>query len=163
MPTSVYPTTDGFVNVAASGNPIFARLCKAFGDVELSQHPDYSSPKLRSRNRVALNEAIARHTRRFTSEELVARLATAGVPCGPIYPMDQVFADAQVQHLEMATKVPSGKEGFKTLVGPAFKLSRTPAAMRHTVGPPGEHNDEILRSVGYSSAEIEDLRKAGVI
>jgi formyl-CoA transferase len=163
MPTSVYPTADGFVNVAASGNPIFGRMCEAFGDPALASHPDYATAKLRSKNRVALNEAIARHSRRYTSVALIELLADAGVPCGPIYKMDQVFADPQVQHLGMAVPVPKPEGGDLKLVSPAIALSRTPARMKRTIGPPGEHNDPILRELGYSAAEISGLRAAKVI
>jgi formyl-CoA transferase len=164
MPTSVYPTADGFVNVAASGNPIFARMCEAFGDPGLARHPDYVTARLRSKNRVALNEAIAAHTRRHASDALVDLLAKAGVPCGPIYKMDQVFADPQVKHLGMAVAVPRADGGESmTLVGPAIGLSRTPARMKRTIGPAGEHNDEILRSVGYSDEDIAGLRAAKVV
>jgi len=163
MPTSVYPTADGFVNVAASGNPIFGRMCEAVGDPALARHPDYATAKLRSKNRVALNEAIARHTGRYTSAALIELLAGAGVPCGPIYRMDQVFADPQVQHLGMAVPVPKPGGGELKLVSPAIKLSRTPARMKRTIGPAGEHNDIILRELGYSEAEISELRAADVI
>ncbi|MGH8766735.1 MAG: CaiB/BaiF CoA transferase family protein, partial [Burkholderiales bacterium] len=163
MPTSVYPTADGFVNVAASGNPIFGRMCEAFGDPALARHPDYANAKLRSKNRVALNEAIARHTERYTSAALIELLAGAGVPCGPIYKMDQVFADPQVQHLGMAVPVPKPDGGELKLVGPAIRLSRTPTRMKRAIGPAGEHNDIILREVGYSEAEISGLRAAEVI
>jgi formyl-CoA transferase len=163
MPTSVYPTADGFVNVAASGNPIFGRMCEAFGDPALARHPDYANAKLRSTNRVALNAAIARHTGRYTSAALIELLAGAGVPCGPIYKMDQVFADPQVQHLGMAVQVPKPDGGNLTLVSPAIALSRTPARMKRAIGPAGEHNDIILRELGYSDAEISGLRAAEVI
>ena len=163
MPTSVYPTADGFVNVAASGNPIFARMCEAFGDPALARHPDYATAKLRSRNRVALNEAIARHTGRYTSAALIELLADAGVPCGPIYKMDQVFADPQVQHLGMAVPVPKPDGGELRLVNTAIALSRTPARMKRTIGPAGEHNDTILSELGYTEQEISGLRAAEVI
>ncbi|MEO8005524.1 MAG: CaiB/BaiF CoA-transferase family protein [Betaproteobacteria bacterium] len=163
MPTSVYPTSDGFVNVAAAGNPIFARMCNAFGDAALAKNADYLDAGLRSRNRIALNEAIAVHTRRYTSATLIELLAKAGVPCGPIYKMDQVFEDPQVKHLGMAVSVPKPGGGDLTLVGPAIKLSRTPAKMKRTAGAAGEHNDEILRSLGYSEAEIVELRDTKVI
>ena len=163
MPTSVYPTADGFVNIAASGNPIFARMAEAFGDSALARHPDYANANLRSKNRVALNEAIAAHTRRYSSTALIDLLAKAGVPCGPIYKLDQVFEDPQVRHLGMAVPVPNPGGGEMTLVGPAIKLSRTPARMKRTVGEAGEHNDEILRALGYSDADIAGLRGANVI
>ncbi len=163
MPTSVYPTSDGFVNLAAAGNPIFARMAEAFGDPGLAKNPDYANAGLRSRNRVALNEAIAVHTRRYTSATLIELLAKAGVPCGPIYKMDQVFEDPQVRHLGMAVKVPKPDGGEMSLVGPAMKLSRTPAQMKRTAGAAGEHNDQILRSLGYSEIEIAALRVDKII
>ena len=163
MPTSVYPTRDGFVNVAASGNPIFKRMCDAFGDPALAGNPDYANAALRSKNRVALNAAIAAHTKRFASEDLIRMLADGGVPCGPINKMDQVFADPQVRHLGMAVSVPKPGSGKLDLVGPAMTLSRTPAQMKRTAGPPGEHNVEILRELGYSDAEIGSLRAGKVI
>jgi crotonobetainyl-CoA:carnitine CoA-transferase CaiB-like acyl-CoA transferase len=163
MPTSVYRTADGFVNIAAAGTVIYARLCEAIGAPELAKHPDYANADLRSKNRVALNEAIAARTRRYSSEELIGLLNKAGVPSGPIYKMDQVFADPQVQHLGMAVPVSTPKGGALNLVGPAFRLSRTPAQMKRTIGPAGEHNDEILRELGYAVGDIEGLRTAKVI
>ena len=163
MPTSVYPTADGYVNIAASGNPIFARMCAAFDVPELAKHADFANAKLRSQNRVALNEAISEQSRRYDSTTLIALLADAGVPCGPIYKMDEVFADPQVRHLGMAVPVPKADGGNLTLVGPAMTLSRTPARMKRTVGAAGEHNDEILRDLGYSDADIAALRGAKVI
>jgi len=163
MPTSVYPTADGFVNIAAAGTVIYARLCEAIGAKELATHADYANADLRSKNRVALNEAISERTRRFASEELVGMLNRAGVPTGPIYKMDQVFADPQVQHLGLAVPVPRADGSEIKLVGPAFRLSRTPARMKRAIGPAGEHNDAVLRELGYTAAEIEALRAAQVI
>ena len=163
MPTSVYPTADGFVNIAAAGTVIYTRLCEAIGAPELAQHPDYASAELRSKNRVALSQAIAERTRCYTSESLIELLNQAGVPSGPIYKMDEVFADPQVRHLQMAVPVATRSGAELNLVGPAFKLSRTPAQMKRAIGPAGEHNDEILRELGYSAAEISELKTAKVI
>ena len=163
MPTSVYPTADGFVNIAAAGHAIYSRLCDALRAPELATNSDYASAELRSVHRVALNRALSELTTRYPSEKLIALLNDAGVPCGPIYNMDQVFADPQVQHLGMAAAVPAADGNDLSLVGPAMQLSRTPARMKRAMGPAGEHNDEILRDLGYVDAEIATLRAAKVI
>jgi len=163
IPTGVFPTRDGFVNIAASGKAIYERLCRALGMAEFIDHPDYATSALRSKNRAAMNAEISSRSQNFTSSELVDRLNKAGVPCGPIYKMDQVFADPQVKHLGLAVKVPKRGGGKITLVGPAAKLSRTPARMKRAIGPAGEHAEEILKELKFTKKEISALRKAGVI
>jgi formyl-CoA transferase len=163
MPTSVYPTADGFVNIAAAGTAIYTRFCEALGVPALATHPDYATSDARSKNRVALSQAIAERTRTYTSDALIALLNQAGVPSGPIYKMNQVFADPQVQHLGMAVPVPTPAGGQVQLVGPAMRLSRNPAQMKRTMGPAGEHNDEVLREAGYTDAQVAELRAARVI
>jgi len=163
MPTSVYPTSDGFVNIAAAGDAIYARMCNALGIPDLANHADYATADLRSRNRVALSDAIAERSRQFTSDELIDLLNEAGVPCGPIYKMNQVFEDPQVRHLGMAAAVPTAAPGGLRLVGPAIRLSRTPSKMKRAIGAAGEHNEEILRELGYDDSEIAALQSNKVI
>jgi formyl-CoA transferase len=163
MPTSVYPTADGHVNIAASGTIMFNRLCEALEMPEVAANADYANTKLRSKNRVALNAAIAQRTQRYASAELIALLNRTGVPCGPIYAMNEVFSDPQVRHLGMAAAVPKPCGGEIPLVAPAVRLSRTPPRLRRAIGPAGEHNDEILRELGYGADEIEHLRADHVI
>ena len=163
MPTSVYPTADGFVNIASSGGTMLARLCEALQMPEVAANPDYATSKSRSANRVALNEAIAQRSRRYGSARLVELLNAAGVPCGPINAMNEVFEDPQVRHLGMAVPVPRAGGGSIDLVAPAIRLSRTPAQMRRAIGAAGEHNDEVLGALGYSTDEIAQLRAAQVI
>lgn len=163
MPTSVYPASDGFVNIAAAGNAIFARLCEALGMPELSKHADYLTADLRSRNRASLSEAIAEKSRLITSANLIDRLNEAGVPCGPIYKMDEVFEDAQVKHLGMAMPVPKPDGDTVPLVGPAMRLSRTPSKAKRAIGAAGEHNVEVFRELGFSNDDIARMQSDKVI
>src|SRR6202163_4558019 len=111
IPTGVFPTSDGHLNIAAAGQHIYRRLCEALNAPQLLGDPDYATDALRSKNRVGLNKAIADITRHKSSAEWIGILNGAGVPCGPIYRMDEVFADPQVRHLGMAAKVHSPKLG----------------------------------------------------
>ena len=163
IPTGVYPTSDGYVNIAAAGKVIWTRLCEALGAPDLATQAEYATGELRSKNRAALAKVLAELTRRHSSAQLIALLNDAGVPCGPIYKMDQVFADPQVEHLQMAVPVPRPEGGELKLVGPAMKLSRTPARMKRAIGAAGEQNAEILGELGYSAAQIDALRAAKVI
>lgn len=161
IPTGVFRTVDGYINIAAAGN-LFARLCKAIDAPNLLNHPDYANHHLRSRNRDALNDAIGEKIATRTSEEWIEVLNTAGVPCGPIYKMDEVFGDPQVKHLGMAAPVRHTALGDIELVAPGVKLSGTPYQVRRAAPDRGEDTDEILREYGYGDPEIADLRARGV-
>ena len=163
IPTGVFPTSDGYVNIAAAGNVIWTRLCEALGEPSLATQAEYATGALRSQNRAALNELLAGLTRRHGSSALIELLNKAGVPCGPIYKMNEVFDDPQVRHLGMAVPVPRPGGGELSLVGPAIRLSRTPARMKRAMGPAGEHDEEILRDLGYVQAEIAQLRAGKVV
>jgi crotonobetainyl-CoA:carnitine CoA-transferase CaiB-like acyl-CoA transferase len=163
IPTGVFPTTDGHINIAAAGEVMFARLCKAMGFPELIDDPHYKTGPARSANRAALNERIAEVTRTDGSAAWVDRLNAAEVPCGPIYAMNEVFADPQVKHLGMAQAVEHPTLGRTELVGQAIKLSRTPAKLETATPAFGEHTDEVLGELGYDAAKISDLRARKVV
>jgi crotonobetainyl-CoA:carnitine CoA-transferase CaiB-like acyl-CoA transferase len=163
IPTGVFATADGHINIAAAGNDIYRRLCKALGADHLATEPAFATGTDRLRNRDRLNEEIAKITRGRTSAEWIEALNKAGVPSGPIYQMDEVFADPQVRHLGITRRMPHPVLGEVELVGQPIELSRTPWEIRSVTPEQGEHTDAILRELGYDAAAIADLRARGVV
>jgi crotonobetainyl-CoA:carnitine CoA-transferase CaiB-like acyl-CoA transferase len=163
IPTGVFPTADGHINIGVAGEAIWRRFCDAIGHPDLASMPEYATAEARSDNRVALNAEIAAVTRERPSAQWIEALNAAGVPCGPINTIDQVFADPQVRHLGLAQPVRSHERGETRLVGQPIGLSRTPSRITAPPPLPGEHNLEILSELGYDEAAIEALRAAGVI
>jgi crotonobetainyl-CoA:carnitine CoA-transferase CaiB-like acyl-CoA transferase len=161
-PTGVFKTKDGYVNVAPT--PVmWKRFCKSIGREDLVDHPDYATPKDRRRNRDALNAVIGEITATMTTAAVVDKLNAAGIPCGPIYTIDQAFADPQVRHLGIAQPVKSPALGEITLVGQPFTLSRTPSSLVTGAPEYGEHTDAVLAEFGYSKDEVAQLRQTGAI
>jgi len=163
MPTSAYTTADGHINVAASGEGMWARLCEAIGRKDLLEAPEFKGPENRAKNRMQLNSALNEALSRKKSAEWVEKLNAAGVPCGPIYSVDQVFADPQVQHLQAAAEVEHAKLGRFKVVNQAVKLSRTGASLATAAPEIGQHTDEILRELEYTDAQIGAMRERGIV
>jgi formyl-CoA transferase len=163
MPTSAYRTADGFINVAASGSAIWKRLCDAIGRPDLLSDPRFASAQGRATHRTALAEEINAVLASRPSLEWVESLNAAGVPCGPIHAMDEVFADAQVRHLNAAVTVEHPTLGTLNILNQAIKLSRTPGAVVTATPERGEHSDEILGEIGLSAAQVAELRASGAI
>ncbi len=163
MPTGVYKTADGHINVASSGQKIWERFCKAIDGEEMLRRAEYANGAARSKHRDALNADIDRYTVKRTSAEWIERLNAAGVPSGPIYSIDQMFADPQVKHLKIAQPVKRKDKTPMHLVAQPVSLSRTPS--RLVARPPdiGEHTDAVLKEFGFKAKEIEALRKANAI
>ena len=158
IPTGVYKTRDGYMNIAASGHKIWVRFCEALGWPELATDPDYATGKLRSDNRDALHAELEQRLQARDTADWIEVFNAAGVPTGPIYSIDQAFADPQVQHLGIVQKV-----GAVPYLGQPVTLSRTPS---HVVSHPpdlGQHTAEVLREFGYDDAEIDRLAAQGII
>ena len=163
IPTGVFATSDGHINIASAGTPIYIRMCKALGLEDCIDDPMFNTNPMRSKNRVELNARIEAVTKTDTSAAWVEKLNKAEVPCGPIYNMAQVFADPQVQHLGMTATVTHPVLGDITLVNQPIKLSRTPAAVVKASPELGADTDDILREIGHDDAFIAAMREKAVV
>jgi crotonobetainyl-CoA:carnitine CoA-transferase CaiB-like acyl-CoA transferase len=164
IPTGVFKTRDGHINIATAGALTWQRLCRAIGAEALMQRPEYATAAARRENRDALNAEIESCLAGGTTAEWVERINAAEVPCGPIYAINEIYSDPQVKHLRMVEDVETpDARGVLHLVGQPVTLARTPSRL---VAPPperGEHNEEVLREFGFTAAEIASLRTAKVI
>ena len=163
IPTGVFPTSDGHINIAASSARVFIRFCEAIGRMEWLEKEEWKTQVGRSTDRKAINAAISEITVTQPSDHWIELFEANGIPCGPINSIDQVFADPQVKHLGMATMMKSPHVGEKEVVASALNISGFSKAIRTYTPDAGEHGDEILKSVGYTDAELNDMRQKGVI
>jgi len=162
LPMGCFRTADGWVNVAGPSGRLLRNFCKAIGLPDLPADPRFDSAARRFRNRAELNEIVAARLRRRTTREWIEALNEVGVPCGPVYRMDEVFADPQVRHLGMTQPVEHPELGRLELVRNAVRLYGGPATVRTPTPAAGEHGDEILAEHGFTAAEIAALRAKGV-
>lgn len=163
IPTGVFPSADGYVNIAAAGQMMWERLCKVLDAESLVTKPEYLTNALRSQNRAALNADLAELTKRYTSQELMVRFERGGVAGGPIYKMNEVFADSQVKHLGMAAPMKHPKLGDTAVVAQPFRMSRHEFRIRNAPPECGEHTGDVLKELGYSAKQIAELRKKTVV
>ena len=163
--SSGYITRDGklFLLVQLDPEHEFPRLCTMLGAPDLATRAEYATAPARSKNRDALNAEISAFTEKKSTDTWVSELNAAGVPCGPIYSIDQVFEDAQVKHLGIAQDVPNTENRHIRLVGQPVTLSRTPSKMAARPPEFGEQTDEVLSEFGFGSEEIADLRLRKVV
>ena len=164
IPTGVFPTADGHINIAASGQGLWERFCRAIGWDTALQDADYATGALRSKNRQALNARIGAITRLQPSAHWLSVINTAGVPCGPINDIAAVFAEPQTQHLGIARPVHHPRLGEIHVVGQPLTLTDNPQPASMGATPDlGQHTDDILAGLGYDGAAIADLRARGII
>ena len=164
-PTGVFPTSDGHINIAAAGTNLFDRMNTAMGADNLAADERFRSGEGRTENREELNLLIADYTKGKTSDEWIEILNDAGVPCGPIYNIDQVFANEQVQHLGIAKKVNHKSLGTMNVVGQALNMTGTPQpdTLRMATPELGEHTDDVLAELGYDTDKIAALHNDDIV
>ncbi len=163
IPTGVYKTKDGHINIATTGQPTWLRFCKALGAERFTKQPDYETAALRSKNRDALNAEINAIMAKHTSAEWIDLLNAQGVACGPIYAIDEMFEDPQVKHLGIVTPMHTDNRGVLNVMRQPVSLSRTPSMIAQPTPERGEHSEEILAEFGFSNDEIAALRASGAI
>lgn len=165
-PMGVVRTSDGFINIAVGGEGQWRLFCNAIGQPELREDRRYATQDVRLENRPALNALLAGIFATRPSAEWLKALEQVGVPAGPIYMMNEVFDDPQVQHLRIAVQVPKASDSADaglTLVGQPIDLSRTPSAYRGLLPEAGADNDDVLKKIGLNDSELDALRRERVI
>lgn len=162
VPTGTYEASDGYVNIAPTP-PMWRRFCKAIDREDLAERAEYATAQLRRSRRKELDELIGKITRQMDRATLIERMNAAGIPCGPVYSLDQTFADPGVRHLGVTQSVSSKALGNIDLLTQPVKLSRTPAAITTAAPEAGEHTEEVLAEFGYSSEQIATLRANGAV
>ncbi len=162
-PMGVVETADGHLNLGVGGDGQWRDLCRELGRPELGEAPEFATVAARLQNRPKVWEAIAPIFRTETTARWLERLEAASVPAGPIYRMDDVFADPQVQHTGMAQEVEHARRGPIRLVGTPVRLSRTPPRISGPAPDIGDHTDEVLAEIGISESEIGTLREDGIV
>ena len=163
VPTGVFKTSDGHINIAASGGAMVERLSAALNAPDLLSNPLFKDNESRATNRDAMNAAIEAHTEKRASADLIEALNAGGVPCGPIYNIKQTFEDEQVIHLGMTTPAPHHAMGNLSLIRHATTLERTPFQMRTAAPPQGDATAETLAALGYDEAAQAKLQDDGAI
>ncbi len=162
IPTGVFKTSDGYINIACAGQLIWERFRDLLGGRELNS-PDFNDLPSRQKHRDRINALITANTQKDTCANWIKRLNEAGVPCGEINAIDEVFASPQVKRLAMVWDGPSYERGDTHYLAQPMTMSRTQCGLRMPPPGRGQHTDEILTALGYNADEIKTLRAKDVI
>ena len=163
VPTGVFKTSDGSINLAVAGETIWRRFVEAVDKRDWLEMEEFKDAKNRLKNRDYLNSLIEELTVTKSSNEWVEKLEKVGVPCGPINSIDKVFEDPQVKHLGIAQSVETIPFGVTELVGQPFDLSRTPSSLKQRPPEKGEQNSDVLSELGFSDKELNDFKNQEII
>ena len=162
VPMGTFKTEDGYVNLAPMES-MWSKFCHALRLADMENDEKFATGDARFQNRQEVDARIEEVTLTKSTAHWVELLNEAGIPCGPIYKLDEVFEDEQVKHLGVAQTVEAPGRGETTILGQPVTLDRTPSKL--AAGSPrlGQHVDEILAGIGYTVEEIDGLREKGVV
>ncbi|MYA88873.1 MAG: CoA transferase [Boseongicola sp. SB0662_bin_57] len=163
VPTNRYLTKDGAINIAVAGDQIWRRLCGALDRPDWVEDEGLATNGKRKARRDELNSAIGEIVKERTSAEWVDLLTEAGVPCGPIYRIDEMFDDPQVRHLGIAQPLETEPFGETRALAQPFQLSRTPSTLETSPPTRGQHTAEILEELGVDAGDIATLQEQSVV
>lgn len=162
-PYQAFATQDGYINIGAANQNNWERMCRAVGRDDLLDDARFASNPERMVNIQSLTPIMEETFRTQTTAHWVEILERAGVPCGPIYNIEQVYADPHVQSRDMAVELQHPKAGGIRNIGVAVKLSDTPGSVRTPAPLLGQHTDDVLTEFGYTDADIAALRQSGAL
>jgi crotonobetainyl-CoA:carnitine CoA-transferase CaiB-like acyl-CoA transferase len=162
-PYQAFTTKDGSITVGTGNEELWHRFCEVTGLEDLLKDPRFKTNANRVRNVKQLEEIIEKVMVERTSTQWLQGFESVGIPCGPINTVDRVFDDPQVIAREMVLEIDHPRAGRIRQVGIPVKLSMTPGSIR--IPPPllGQHTNELLRSIGYSDNEIQELHQTKIV
>ena len=161
-PYQAFKTKDGYINVGAANQSNWERLLNVLGLENLNEDPEFSDSKSRQVNRKKLEKKLEKIFISKSSKEWISMLIENSIPSGPIYNMKQVWEDEQVKFRKMEVKLDHPKQKNSRNIGVAVKLSKTPGKIKTPAPLYGEHSKDILKELGYSDEEINNLIKSNI-
>ena len=162
-PSGSFQASDGAFNISLTGEVIWQRFCKALQREAWIEDPRFVSNQERFKHSAALTQLINERLEEKTRAEWMDFFREAEVPCGPIYSLEETFADPQVKAREMVRTMTDVAAGAVPVLANPVKLSRTPARYAQPAPALGQHTADILAELGYAEAQIRELCDAGVV
>lgn len=162
-PYGLFEAADGEIAIAPSNDEFYLRLLGALGLEDLRERPEFATNALRFANRAAINAAINARTRERPVAHWIEALNAAGVPCGRVLNVAEVFSDPQVRHQRMRLTIDHPRHGPLDVLGFPIKFTDEPCEIHRPPPALGADTDAVLREIGFDEPAIADLRRDGVI